>query len=147
MFGEPAQLSRSSSTYAGRGAGDRRIPAHRCLGGAHIFHVARAFSVGELELGPYARIAVSDDGPGFSEEVGERLSSRFHDTPGRTRLGLATVRKIVRDHDGAIESASAQGKGAAEVSLPPPTPTSTTMRGEPAAPLHSARGKPCHRSR
>jgi hypothetical protein len=80
----------------------------------------RIRSIGELEPGSYARIAVSDDGPGFSEEVGKRLFEPFFTTrPAGTGLGLATVRKIVRDHDGAIDVASAPGKGSRfEIWLP-----------------------------
>ena len=105
---------------------------------------ARVFSIGELEPGSYARIAVSDDGPGFSEEVGKRLFEPFFTTrPAGTGLGLATVRKIVRDHDGAIDVASAPGKGSRfEVWLPAAnTDASTTRRGEPVAPPRLGQGE------
>jgi hypothetical protein len=105
---------------------------------------ARVFSVGELEPGAYARIGVSDEGPGFSEEVGKRLFEPFFTTrPAGTGLGLATVRKIVRDHDGAIDVASAQGKGSRfEVWLPAAnTDASMTMRGEPVAPPRLGQGE------
>jgi signal transduction histidine kinase len=139
MFGEPAQLQqiivnlcRNAAQAMGEsGRIDVSADAQRLT-------TARIFSVGELEPGSYARIAVSDDGPGFSEEVGKRLFEPFFTTrPAGTGLGLATVRKIVRDHDGAIDVASAQGKGSRfEVWLPAAkTEASTTMRGEPAAPL------------
>jgi hypothetical protein len=58
------------------------------------------------------RITVTDTGPGFSEEVARRLFEPFFTTrPAGTGLGLATVRKIVRDHDGAMNVASAPGQG------------------------------------
>ena len=145
MFGEPAQLQQiivnlcrnAAQAMGGSGGIDVSADAQRLT-------TARIFSVGELEPGSYARIAVSDDGPGFSEEVGKRLFEPFFTTrPAGTGLGLATVRKIVRDHDGAIDVASAQGKGSRfEVWLPAArTDASTTMRGEPAAPPALGQGE------
>src|ERR1700722_17977416 len=47
---------------------------------------ARVFSSGELESGPYVRIAVSDAGPGFGEDVAKRLFEPFfYDAPRRNR--------------------------------------------------------------
>jgi CheY-like chemotaxis protein len=105
---------------------------------------ARVFSSGQLEPGSYARIAVSDAGPGFGEEVAERLFEPFFTTrPAGTGLGLTTVRKIVRDHDGAINVASAPGKGSRfEVWLPAAeTDTSTTAKGKPVAPPRLGQGE------
>jgi DNA-binding NtrC family response regulator len=58
-------------------------------------------------------------------------------------LGLPTVRKIVRDHDGAVDVASAPGKGSRfEVWLPAAkTDASTTARGERAAPPPLGQGE------
>ena len=96
----------------------------------------RVFTSGELESGSYAHIAVSDAGPGFGEDVAKRLFEPFFTTrPAGTGLGLATVRKIVRDHDGAIDVASAPGKGSRfEIWLPAAkTHASTIAREEPSA--------------
>jgi signal transduction histidine kinase len=96
----------------------------------------RVFTSGELESGSYAHIAVSDAGPGFGEDVAKRLFEPFFTTrPAGTGLGLATVRKIVRDHDGAIDVASAPGKGSRfEIWLPAAkTDASTIAREEPSA--------------
>jgi len=72
----------------------------------------RALSHGELAAGRYVRFIVTDNGPGFNEAVARRLFEPFFTTrPGGTGLGLATVRKIVRDHDGAISVTSAPGQG------------------------------------
>ncbi len=104
----------------------------------------RVFSTGELESGSYARIAVSDAGPGFGEEVAKRLFEPFFTTrPAGTGLGLATVRKIARDHDGAIGVASAPGKGSRfEIWLPAAkTDTSTIARGELSAPPPLGKGE------
>jgi signal transduction histidine kinase len=97
----------------------------------------------------YARIAVSDDGPGFSEEAGKRLFEPFSTRPAGTGLGLATVRKIVRDHDGAIDVASAPGKAAASRSgcrrqTDAPTTASKTQSRRRAA---RSRRNRAHRSR
>ncbi len=104
----------------------------------------RVFSSGELEPGSYARITVSDAGLGFGEEVAKRLFEPFFTTrPAGTGLGLATVRKIVRDHDGAIDVASAPGKGSRfEVWLPAAkSDASTTARGQPVAPPRLGQGE------
>ena len=105
---------------------------------------ARVFSSGELEPGSYARITVSDAGPGFGEEVAKRLFEPFFTTrPAGTGLGLATVRKIVRDHDGAIDVASAPGRGSRfEVWLPAAkSDASTTARGQAVAPPRLGQGE------
>jgi signal transduction histidine kinase/CheY-like chemotaxis protein len=138
VFGEPAQLQQiivnlcRNAAQAMGGSGRIDVTAD-----AQNLAIARVFSVGELEPGSYARIAVSDDGPGFSEEVGKRLFEPFFTTrPGGTGLGLATVRKIVRDHDGAIDVESAPGKGSRfEIWLPAAnTDASTAVRADRAAP-------------
>ncbi len=105
---------------------------------------ARVFSSGELESGSYVRITVSDVGPGFGEDVAKRLFEPFFTTrPAGTGLGLATVRKIVRDHDGAINVASTPGKGSRfEVWLPvAQTDAQTTARANPVAPARLGHGE------
>ncbi len=138
VFGEPAQLQQvivnlcRNAAQAMGGSGRVNVLAE-----AQQLRTARVFSVGELEPGSYARIAVSDAGPGFSEEVGKRLFEPFFTTrPAGTGLGLATVRKIVRDHDGAIDVSSAPAKGSRfEICLPAAkTDASTAARRDPAAP-------------
>jgi signal transduction histidine kinase len=139
VFGERAQLQqviinlcRNAAQAMGE-SGRIDISADR----QHLF-TGRVFSNGELEPGSYARIAVSDAGPGFGEEVAKRLFEPFFTTrPAGTGLGLATVRKIVRDHDGAIHVASAPGKGSRfEIWLPvAKTDASTTVGGDAPPPL------------
>ena len=73
---------------------------------------ARVLSHGELAAGRYVRLVVSDNGPGLSDEVARRLFEPFFTTrPAGTGLGLATVRKIVRDHEGGINVVSTSGQG------------------------------------
>jgi signal transduction histidine kinase/CheY-like chemotaxis protein len=121
VFGERAQLQQVIVNLC-RNAAQAMGESGRIDVSADAEHLvtARVFSSGELEPGAYARIAVSDAGPGFGEEVAKRLFEPFFTTrPAGTGLGLATVRKIVRDHDGAIDVASAPGKGSRfEIWLP-----------------------------
>jgi signal transduction histidine kinase len=63
---------------------------------------------------------VEDDGPGFPEEM-LRAGVRPFATgrAGGTGLGLAMVRRFVRDHDGALELANQEPRGArVSLSLP-----------------------------
>jgi signal transduction histidine kinase len=145
VFGERAQLQQVIVNLC-RNAAQAMGESGRIDVSADAQHLmtARVFSSGELEPGSYARIAVSDAGPGFGEDVAKRLFEPFFTTrPAGTGLGLATVRKIVRDHDGAIDVASAQGKGSRfEVWLPAAnTNASTTMRSEPVVPPRLGHGE------
>ncbi len=138
VFGERAQLQQVIVNLC-RNAGQAMGGSGRIDLSADLQHLmtTRLFSSGELEPGSYARIAVSDAGPGFGEDVAKRLFEPFFTTrPAGTGLGLATVRKIVRDHDGAIDVASAPGKGSRfEIWLPAAnTDASATAGREPAAP-------------
>jgi signal transduction histidine kinase len=137
VFGERAQLQQIIINLC-RNAAQAMGESGRIDVSADTQHLmtARIFSSGELEPGSYARVAVCDAGPGFGEDVAKRLFEPFFTTrPAGTGLGLATVRKIVRDHDGAVDVASAPGKGSRfEIWLPAPkTYASTTAGGEPAA--------------
>src|SRR5439155_24188407 len=88
-------------------------------------------SDGELSPGRYACIAVSDNGRGFDERVARRIFEPFFTTRlAGTGLGLATVREIVRDHDGAICVQSEPGHGSRfEVWLPALAADSAAMAG------------------
>ena len=71
---------------------------------------------GQLHAGMYARLLVSDDGPGMTDAVKERIFEPFFTTkpPGKgSGLGLAAVHGIMRDHEGAISLTSSPGAGAA----------------------------------
>jgi signal transduction histidine kinase len=79
---------------------------------AQEFDQPRTLSHGELPAGRYVHLVVADNGPGFNETVARRLFEPFFTTrPAGTGLGLATVRKIVRDHDGAMNVTSGPGQG------------------------------------
>jgi signal transduction histidine kinase len=67
---------------------------------------------GELSPGRYVCLSVSDNGCGFDERIARRMFEPFFTTRlAGTGLGLATVREIVRDHDGAIGAQSSPGNG------------------------------------
>ncbi|HZZ21440.1 MAG TPA: ATP-binding protein, partial [Roseiarcus sp.] len=145
VFGERAQLQQVIVNLC-RNAAQAMGESGRIDVSADAQHLmtARVFSSGELEPGSYARIVVSDAGPGFGEEVAKRLFEPFFTTrPAGTGLGLATVRRIVRDHDGAIGVDSASGKGSRfEIWLPAANAdASTVAREERAAPPPLGRGE------
>ena len=145
VFGERAQLQQVIINLC-RNAAQAMGESGRIDVSADMQHLttARVFSGGELEPGSYARIAVSDAGPGFGEDVAKRLFEPFFTTrPAGTGLGLATVRKIVRDHDGAVDVASTPGKGSRfEVWLPAAkTEAQTTARANPVAPPRLGQGE------
>lgn len=88
---------------------------------------------GELAAGRYVRVGVSDTGRGMSEEVVKRIFEPFYTTrQAGTGLGLATVKEIMLEHNGAIEVHSTPGNGSRfEAWLPCVTPVSTRPETHP----------------
>jgi CheY-like chemotaxis protein len=113
MFGEAAQVQQIILNLCKNAAQAMESPGRICIvADSQELDQPRALSHGELAPGPYVRLMVTDNGPGFSDEVARRLFEPFFTTrPAGTGLGLATVRKIVRDHEGAINVVSAPGQG------------------------------------
>jgi two-component system OmpR family sensor kinase len=80
------------------------------------------------------RIAVSDSGPGLSEEDQRRIFERFYRADSsRVRndgegsgLGLSIVDAVMKAHGGSVSVASELGKGATfTLFFPQPTGTAT----------------------
>lgn len=80
----------------------------------------RLLTHGALTPGRYVRLAVSDAGRGMDEETIGRIFEPFFTTRvDGNGLGLATVREIVGEHDGAMNVESTLGAGSRfEVWLP-----------------------------
>ena len=63
--------------------------------------------------GRYARLQISDDGPGFPADLLPRIFEPYVTTKSRgTGLGLPIVKKIVEEHQGSIEISNAPEGGA-----------------------------------
>lgn len=83
---------------------------------------AAARSDPRLRPGRYARIVVSDTGPGIAPENLERVFDPFFTTkaPGKgTGLGLSVVHGVVQEHGGRLDITSSPGEGTAiRIDLP-----------------------------
>jgi len=90
-------------------------------------------SDGELSPGRYVCLSVSDNGRGFDERVARQMFEPFFTTRlAGTGLGLATVREIVRDHDGGIGVQSKPGQGSRFEVWLPATAAGDIATAEPA---------------
>ena len=138
VSGEPAQLQQvivnlcTNAAQAMEGRGCIRVSARQKEVAAHL-----QLSHGDLTPGRYVCLAIVDSGPGFDERVARRLFEPFFTTRSAgTGLGLATVREIVRDHDGAMNVQSKAGHGSRfEVWLPVAAVVGTAAVGPEALPL------------
>lgn len=138
VSGEPAQLQQvilnlcSNAAQAVDGTGHIHVAAKQ----EEVRSIV-AMNHGELSPGPYVCLSVSDNGRGFDERVARRMFEPFFTTRlAGTGLGLATVREIVRDHDGAINVQSEPGCGSRfEVWLPAVAADITAADGPSALPL------------
>ncbi|MCK5722267.1 MAG: ATP-binding protein, partial [Gammaproteobacteria bacterium] len=72
---------------------------------------------------------VVDNGCGMDEETKEKIFRRFFSTKGSrgTGLGLMITKKIIDEHEGAIEFASEKGKGTRFVIRLPEKDQSTSI--------------------
>ena len=138
VSGEPAQLQQvilnlcTNAAQAMEESGCIRVAAKQ----EEVTAVVQ-MSDGELSPGQYVCLAVSDNGRGFDERVARRMFEPFFTTRlAGTGLGLATVREIVRDHDGAINVQSEPGCGSRfEIWLPATAADSTARVGPAVLPL------------
>jgi nitrogen fixation/metabolism regulation signal transduction histidine kinase len=75
--------------------------------------VLPSIEVSTEPAGRHVRLAVSDNGAGFPEELMARIFEPYVTTKSRgTGLGLAIVKKIVDEHQGSIEIENRRGGGA-----------------------------------
>jgi CheY-like chemotaxis protein len=99
----------------------------------------------EITPGRYAKISVSDTGPGLPGEVVERNLEPFSAdkwNDGRIGLGLAVVPRIVANHRGHFAAFSEPGKGATfEVFLPLTAREPAEEIEEAGAPWSSGKGE------
>jgi signal transduction histidine kinase len=138
VSGEPAQLQQvilnlcTNAAQATTESGCVRVAARQEQVATFV-----AMSDGELSPGRYVCLSVSDNGRGIDERVGRRMFEPFFTTRlAGTGLGLATVREIVRDHDGAINVQSEPGCGSRfEIWLPAIAAGVITADGPLALPL------------
>ena len=138
VSGEPAQLQQvilnlcTNAAQAMRGTGCVRVTAEQKEVAAFL-----PLSHGELSPGRYVCLAVIDAGRGFDESVARRLFEPFFTTRlAGTGLGLATVREVIRDHDGAMNVLSKLGHGSRfEAWLPAAAADSAADAGPAMLPL------------
>src|SRR5258708_32313082 len=79
-----------------------------------VGEVRGGLRVGGIDIGPgrFVIVWISDPGGGMGEAAMERILEPFFTTrPDGNGLGLATVREIVQEHDGAVEVQSTLGAG------------------------------------
>ncbi len=79
-----------------------------------VREVTEPLRVGQIGMGPgrFVVVSISDPGRGMDQATLERIFEPFFTTrPSGNGLGLATMRDIVREHDGAVEVRSALGAG------------------------------------
>jgi len=110
---EPAQLQQvilnvcnnAAQAMDGPGVVELRIEVRK---------VTEVLRVGRMDIGPghFAIVLISDSGRGMDEATLQRIFEPFFTTRSDGNgLGLATVREIVEEHDGAVEVHSTPGVG------------------------------------
>jgi two-component sensor histidine kinase len=138
VSGEPTQLQQvivnlcTNAAQATNDSGCIRVAVKQEQAAAFV-----EMSDGELSPGHYVCLSVSDNGRGIDERVARRIFEPFFTTRvAGTGLGLATVREIVRDHDGAINVQSEPGCGSRfEIWLPAVAAGTVVWDGASALPL------------
>src|SRR6266403_665509 len=132
---EPAQLQQVILNVCNNGAQAMDKPGliELQIGVRDVTDVLR---IGRIGIGPgrFITISISDPGRGMDEAMLQRIFEPFFTTrPDGNGLGLATVREIVQEHDGAVEVQSALGAGTRfDIWLP------SVLSNEPISVQHAA---------
>jgi CheY-like chemotaxis protein len=144
VSGEPTQLQQvilnvcnnAAQALDGAGTIEVEIEARQIRGTVPMDH-------GEIVPGHYVVISVIDHGRGMDEALLERIFEPFFTTrPEGNGLGLATVREIVLDHDGALNVQSAPGAGTRfDIWLPSVSLVEPWSRHETPAPVRRGSGE------
>jgi len=94
---------------------------------------------GGLSPGRYAFLRVSDDGPGIDPATRARMFDPFFTTKTRGHgLGLASVLRTVRDHQGGIAVDGASGRGTSVTVFLAEDPAAASPGDAPVAAMQSA---------
>lgn len=95
-----------------------------------------------IHEGTYILISVTDNGPGISPEIIERIFDPYfttHDTSKGSGMGLAVVHGIIDNHGGAITVSSKAGKGTTFTFALPAAKRKQIKNAAPAeAPTHES---------
>ena len=117
--GDPGQLHQAIMnvlTNAGQAMSDESSDTHVLDVDVRLIDVDADLARRHLNLEPgrYARLSISDTGPGMADDVQARIFEPFFTTKevgAGTGLGLSVVHGIVQAHDGEIAVYSEPGEG------------------------------------
>jgi PAS domain S-box-containing protein len=122
VMADPTQLHQVIMNLSANAAYEMRTTGGRLTFAVRRHQLSDAASGGALAPGRYARLSVSDTGPGISADVASRIFDPFFTTKPAgegTGLGLSVVHGIVRGHRGSVEVVSQPGAGTTfEILLP-----------------------------
>ena len=142
VSGEPTQLQQvilNLCTNAAQAIDDRG----QIHVAAKLEEVTDPLQIGDTKLPPgsYVCLSVTDNGRGFDQHIARRMFEPFFTTRlAGTGLGLATVREVVLDHDGAVGVESEPGRGSRFDVWLPATLVAGSMTAGPST-LQRGRGE------